>query len=233
MIIYFYEVLPFPLSASIQFSENMEQGLRELARSQNESLDREMSILQGLALRAGQQGSSSERDPELGSVVKRGEEDSGDEYFLGGLFESGESPNRPGGSHFLPRNFVPVDELPLLESEDPIKRQYAQTEYLDRCGDGKNQNLYFSSGRNVHYADSRIASEENQFRVPQLSGSDPGFALGAGFALGSSHFPVHSGEGGQFGEESKWDPECDTERDEAVEGKGEGQGIPKTYFNQC
>ncbi len=70
-------------SASIQFSGNMEQRLRELTRSHNESIDREMGILQGLALRAGQQGSSSERGPELGSVAKRGEEDSGDEGFLG------------------------------------------------------------------------------------------------------------------------------------------------------
>ena len=52
----FLRSLFFPLSASIQFSGNMEQRLRELTRSHNESIDREMGILQGLALRAGQQG---------------------------------------------------------------------------------------------------------------------------------------------------------------------------------
>ncbi len=139
--------------------------MRELARAQNESLDREMGILQGLTLRAGPYGFISGEGPELGSAVKREEEESGDEYCLGQTLESGDGPNRPGGSHFLPRKFVPVDDLPLLDPEDPTKRRYAQTEYLDRFGDDRPQNQYFSSGGNVRYSDSRIASEEIHSRT--------------------------------------------------------------------
>jgi hypothetical protein len=49
----------------------MEQGLRELAQSQSDNLEREMNILQGLTVRA--------------SVVKGEGEESSDEYCLEGL----------------------------------------------------------------------------------------------------------------------------------------------------
>ncbi len=43
---------PFLSFASIQFSVYMEQGLRELAQFQSDNLEREMTILHGLAVRA-------------------------------------------------------------------------------------------------------------------------------------------------------------------------------------
>jgi hypothetical protein len=139
--------LPF---ASVQFSVYLEQGLRELAQSQSDRLEREMNILQGLTTRA--------------SVVKHEGDGSSEEYGLDRIFDSGDVPNRPGGSCFLPRKFVGIDDLPLLDSEDPTKRS----------GTGN-------------------MLSENWPRVSQLVA--PGFSLGTGFALGSSHFPVRS-EGG-------------------------------------
>jgi hypothetical protein len=72
-------------------------------------------------------------------------------------------------------------------SEDPIKIRHASTEFPDRCGGERSQNQYFSSTGN-------FSSAENWPRISQLVQA-PGFSLGSGFALGSSHFPIQS-EGG-------------------------------------
>jgi hypothetical protein len=63
-------------------------------------------------------------------------------------------------------------------------------------------------------------------------GRGPWVCFGIWLRFGFFSFPYPRRRGSPFGEEGKRDPECDTEGDEATEGKREGQGIPKTYVDQ-